>query len=232
MKENSRVKPPFFNIGPKAYAYGEDLLEIARAADKLSHKYNVDVILTPQPCDIRLVAEKTENLFVFAQHVDPLEPGRGHGHILPEAVASAGAQGTFLNHGEKPLSLSEISQAVKRASEAGLETVVCTDTVEEAAAVSNFNPDIVLAERTELIGTGETSEEDYVKEAISAVKKVNSRVKILHGGGISSGEDVKKFIKAGADGIGASSGIMEANSPPKKIEEMLKAVRRAREAKG
>lgn len=227
MPKGLQINPPFFNIGPKAYAYGEDLLQIARTADRLSRKYSVDIIFTPQTSDIRLIADNTENLFVFAQHIDPIKPGGGHGHILPEAVAGAGAQGTFLNHGEKPMTLSDISRVIKRAEDTGLKTVVCTDTVREAAAVSNFNPNIVLAERTELIGTGETSEKSYVEKAITAVKNVNSRVKVMHGGGISSGKDVDKFIRVGVEGVGAASGIMRAGSPRNKIEEMLKAVRRA-----
>ena len=38
------IKAPFFEIGPKSYLYGDDILDLAIAADKASEKYGVDVI--------------------------------------------------------------------------------------------------------------------------------------------------------------------------------------------
>ena len=33
MKSSRRIAPPFFEIGPKSYLYGDDILELAKAAD-------------------------------------------------------------------------------------------------------------------------------------------------------------------------------------------------------
>ena len=42
------IKAPFFEIGPKSYLYGDEILELAKAADAASEKYNVDIIFTCQ----------------------------------------------------------------------------------------------------------------------------------------------------------------------------------------
>ena len=38
------IKAPFFEIGPKSYLYGQDVIDLAIAADKASEKYGVDII--------------------------------------------------------------------------------------------------------------------------------------------------------------------------------------------
>ena len=86
MYSGLEIKAPFFEIGPKAYLYGDNMLKIARAADRASREYGVQVIFTPQCSEIERVARETEDLLVFAQHMDPLSPGRGLGAVLPEAV--------------------------------------------------------------------------------------------------------------------------------------------------
>ena len=40
------IKAPFFEIGPKSYLYGDDVLELALAADKASEKYGVEIVIT------------------------------------------------------------------------------------------------------------------------------------------------------------------------------------------
>ena len=114
------VRPPFFEIGPKAYLYGEEMLKLARAADEASEKYDVRVILTPQYTDIPMVVANTRHVLVFAQHMDPLPVGKGLGSVLPEAVKTAGAVGVMLNHAEKPMYLSDLRKAIHRAREVGL----------------------------------------------------------------------------------------------------------------
>ena len=91
MLKNFNIKPPFFEIGPKALMYGEQMLKLAKVIDKTALKYDVDVIVTPQYTDISLLAQNTERILVFAQHMDYLPIGRGLGSVLPEAVKAAGA---------------------------------------------------------------------------------------------------------------------------------------------
>ena len=66
MYKDFKIKPPFFEIGPKAYLYGEEMLKLAKVIDKVAMKYDVDIIVTPQYTDIRLLADNTERILVFA----------------------------------------------------------------------------------------------------------------------------------------------------------------------
>ena len=163
MKKGFALKPPFFEIGPKSYLVGDDVLALAKAADAASKKYDVDIIFTTPIVDIRRVAENTDRIFVFAPHMDPLVPGRGLADVLPESLVKAGAVGVMLNHVEKPVTLDVLHKTIKRADEVGLATIVCSDTIEQAAAIAHLGPNIIVAEPSELIGTGQTSDEEYVR---------------------------------------------------------------------
>ncbi len=221
------IKPPFFEIGPKAFMYGDRMLKLAKAADRAAAKYDVRIILTPQPTDIYLLARETEHLLIFAQHMDPVKVGRGNGSILAEALKAAGAHGVILNHAEKPMTLADLSKAIQRADEVGLVTMVCADSIKEAEAIAQLSPNIIVPEPTELIGTGVTSDEEYVIATTSAIKKINPDIQVLQAAGITNGHDVYKTIKAGADATGTTSGIMKAEDPEAMMEEMIRAVRTA-----
>ncbi len=227
MYKGINIKLPFFEIGPKALIYGDTALKLAKAADSVAAKYDVHIIFTPQYTDIPAIASQTENLLVFAQHMDSLPVGKGQGSVLPEAVKAAGAAGVMLNHAEKRISLAEINKTIKRADEVGLLSMVCTDTVEEASAVAHLAPNIIVAEPPELIGTGNTSDMNYVRESIKVVKSINPDIHVLQGAGISSGEDVYNVIMAGAVATGSTSGIIKAGNPEAMVEEMIYSLRKA-----
>lgn len=227
MINKKKIEPPFFEIGPKAYMYGVEMLALAKIIDNTARKYNVRVILTPQYTDIYCIVQATENILVFAQHMDSVPVGRGNGSVLPEAVKAAGAVGVLLNHAEKPLTFSEIKDCINRAGEIGLYSMVCTDSIAEGRAVAHLNPDIIVCEPTELIGTGRTSGEEYVRATKEAIKGVNPGIQILQAAGISNGKDVYDVIRAGADATGTTSGIMKAANKEAMVDEMLGAMRRA-----
>lgn len=227
MYKEFKIKPPFFDIGPKAYLYGKDVLNLAKQVDKFSKKYDIQVIFTPQYVDISILAKETENILVFAQHMDSLSIGRGYGSVLPEAVKAAGAVGVQLNHTEKPVSLAELNKTIKRADEVGLATIVCADTIEEAAAIAHLAPNIIVAEEPDLIGSAKISDFDYVKKTMEVVHKVNPDIYVLQGAGVSSGKDVYNIIKNGAVATGSSSGICKTPSPSNMAEEMIHAMRKA-----
>ena len=225
MYKGLKIKAPYFEIGPKAYLYGEEMLALAKVIDKTAMKYDVDVIVTPQYTDIKLLADNTERILVFAQHMDPLPIGRGLGSVLPEAVKAAGAVGVMLNHAEKKLDLDTIKATIARADEVGLATIVCADSVEEVAAIAEMGPNLIVAEPTELIGTGVASDMGYVVDTIEAVRKINPDIMVLQGAGISGPEDVANVIRAGAQATGCTSGILKAEDPEEAAEEMLRALR-------
>ncbi len=227
MLKGFALKPPFFEIGPKSYLFGDAVLDLALAADEAAKKYDVDIIFTTPVADIRRVAQATERIFVFAPHMDPIRPGRGLADTLPESLTAAGAKGVMLNHCEKPLSLTALAQTIRRADEVGLATIVCTDTAAESAAVAELRPNIIVAEPTELIGTGKTSDLDYVNASIRTVKQIDPEILVLQGAGISCGKDVYRVIRAGAEATGSSSGVVKARDRAAMVDEMIGEVRRA-----
>jgi triosephosphate isomerase (TIM) len=229
MNPDFRISPPFFEFGPKAYLYGKQLLRLAKFADRVSLKYNIPLIITPQYVDIRLLAQETENLLIFAQHMDPLKIGKGIGAVLPEALKAAGAVGVLLNHAEKPLPLKTIAETIRRAEEVGLASLVCAGNLDEIQAIAKLNPDILLAELPELIGTGKRPKNDQqvIQKINQLVWEINPAIRILHGAGISCGQDVYNVIAAGAQATGSTSGIIKAENPEAMLDEMLSNVRKA-----
>lgn len=227
MNPNCTIRAPFFEIGPKSYLYGNDVIELARAADIASEKYDVDIIFTTPLVEIARVKAATKRLHVFAPHMDPLRPGRGLADTLPESLIAAGAEGVMLNHAEKPLSISVLRETILRADELGLTTIVCADSIAEAGMIARLNPNIIVAEPSELIGTGITSGPEYVEASMKAVKDVNPDIMVLQGAGISNGEDVYQTISAGAEATGSSSGVVKAADRAAMVDEMIGAVRRA-----
>ena len=223
------IEPPFFEIGPKAYLYGRAMLALAQHADQLTRKYDVQVVITPQAVDIPLLVRETEHVLVFAQHMDALKPGRGIGSVLPEAIKEAGAAGTLLNHAEKKLSMAEIERTIKRADEVGLATMVCADDLGEGLEIARMNPNVILVEAPKLIEAGRRGIEDQqgIQEVNRRLWEVNPNIRILHGGGMSTGEDVYNIVKWGAQATGSTSGVILAPDPLQRLEEMIRAMRTA-----
>ena len=224
---NLILKPPFFEIGPKNYLFGDDILDLARIADEAAAKYDVRVIYTTPYADIRRVAESVKNLKVFAPHMDDIPVGRGIACVLGESLKAAGADGVMLNHAERPLPASTLVRTINRARELGLMSIVCADSMAETRAVAEMHPDLMVTEPTELIGTGQAADLSYVKTSVDAITKIDPNIGILVGGGISNGTDVYNTIMAGADATGSSSGIVKAADPGAMVNEMLQALRQA-----
>jgi len=223
----TNIKAPFFEIGPKSYLYGDEILELAKAADAASEKYDVDIIFTCPVVDIRRVKENTKRIHIYAPHMDPIPVGRGLADILPESLVAAGAEGVMLNHCEKPLSFEVLAETIKRANEVGLSTIVCADSLADASKIATLSPDIIVAEPSELIGTGVSVGPEYVEAATQSVKKVNPDILVLTAAGIAGGEDVYNTIIAGADATGSSSGVAKAADRAAMVDEMIAGLRRA-----
>ncbi|KHD44109.1 triose-phosphate isomerase [Streptococcus hongkongensis] len=225
------IKTPFFIFNPKSYLYGEDLLELAMKADQLANP-DMTLFVTGPYADLANIKSKTKNIIVTAQHLDGIEPGRGMGAVLPKSLSNIGVGAVFLNHAEHPLTLSQLVNAIRESKKEGLLTIVCADSVEEAKAIAMLNPDIVLCEPTELIGTGQVSSKDYVAQTNQAIKAINPDILVMQAAGISSAKHVYDVILAGADGTGCTSGIVTADSPEQMLTDMIQALQDAKVDKG
>ena len=104
---------------------------------------------------------------------------------------------------------------------------VCADSMADASKIAELNPDIIVAEPSELIGTGVSVGPEYVEAATKCVKSVNPNILVLTAAGISNGNDVYNTIIAGADATGSSSGVAKAADRAAMVDEMIAAVRKA-----
>lgn len=223
------LRTPFYTVNAKSYAWGKDVVDFAKAVDKIAEKYDVPIHFYAQLIDIPEIVRNTEHILVSAQYMDSLKPGPGMGHVLPEALKEAGVKTVVLNHAEKPIPFSQLSKTIKRAREVGIMTAVAANSLEDVKAVAQLNPDAIICEEDEAIGTGETSGTEYMTSTTKAVREINPDIKVIQGAGITTGEDVYKVIKLGADGTGAASGAMMAKDRVAAVEDMVKGLVRARE---
>jgi len=212
-----KIQTPIILVNFKAYleATGRRAVELARVAEKVSRETHVSICVAPQFTDIAAVAEEVE-IPVFAQHIDPIEPGSHTGYVLADAVKEAGAIGTIINHSERQLRLSEIDASIRIAREKGLVSVVCANNQTISAAVAALKPDMVAVEPPELIGTGisvSKARPEVITSTIRLVRKVNPTVIILCGAGVSNGEDVAAALKLGTHGVLVASAVVKAKNP-------------------
>ena len=221
------LRAPVFEIGLKGYAYGVEAVRLAQATDEVSRDLGVSIVFDPQAVDIPAVAQATRHLLVFAQHMDPVTPGRGVGSVLAEAIKEAGAVGTMLNHSERRMTLADIDTAIGRAKEVGLATLVYADSPEEAAALAMFGPEIILAEPPELIATSRSAATEmrgFVERAIELVGRIDPAIIVMSAAGVQTPADVAAMIRLGVGGTGSSSGILRAADPVAMMRSMIGAM--------
>ena len=218
---------PFLFVNPKSYLWGKASLALAKEVDRISRDYNMTIYFTCPYADIRMIAENTTDIIVTAQNMDPLKPGRGMGAVLPESLVEAGAKAVVLNHAENPKELSELHQSIVRAKELGLQTIVCADSMAEAKAAAVMGGQVILAEPTELIGTGQTADTSYIESCVNGVREGSPDALVMIASGITTPEDCYVVVYNGADGTGSTSGIVKAEDPAKRVEEMVQAIQKA-----
>lgn len=219
-----KIKAPFFVVNPKSFLYGEPLMELARHANELAKSNPIDILFTAPLTELANIARECPELIVTAQHMDDIKPGDAMGKVLMESLVHIGVRAAVLNHADHPLAMSTLANSILRAKDMGLQTIVCADTIQEAQAVAMLQPDIVLVEPTELIGQAQISSREYVTSTIESIKKVNPEILVEQGAGIRSEKDILELLQLGADGVGATSGIVKAEDPAGMMEKMIRAV--------
>ena len=218
------LKTPVIVLNVKTYAeaIGKNALEIATVMDKISKETGTSMAIAVQAIDLAMCAEKV-SIPVWAEHIDPIKPGSHTGWTLPEAVKTAGAIGTLINHSEHRLILADIDVCITRAKELGLDHIVCSNNVATSKAIAAFSPNFVAVEPPELIGgdiSVTTADPGIVSDSVDAVRQVDKNVKILCGAGVKNGKDVAKSIELGADGVLLASGIVKAKDKEAVIRDL------------
>ena len=220
-----KMKKPIVIVNYKTYIEGTGYLafKLSKSLEEIKKMTNIEIIVAPQYVDIPIIASHT-NLEVFAQHFDPIQPGRNTGFVSIDSLISRGATGSLLNHSEHRLRIDTLEEGIKLAKKKHFKTVVCCNDPLMALAVASFEPDYIAYEPPELIA-GNVSVSEAKPEAITKIVRYLKKkysFKILVGAGIKKNEDVKIAMKLGCDGILISSGIVKAKNPGL---EMLKLLR-------
>lgn len=222
------LKTPLVAVSYKAYAEatGRKALKLTKKIERAAREYDHTVVVIPNLTDMKTLAESTE-LPVFSQHIDPYKPGSHTGSITAEMIKEAGAVGTMINHSEKRMILADIDASIKRAKEAGLETMVCTNNVDVTGAVAVLSPTYVAIEPPELIGgdiSVSTARPEVVSGSVEVVNRINPDVKVLCGAGVKNRGDVEKAMELGAEGVLLASGIVKAKDPEAVMLSLLEGL--------
>ncbi|OGS40891.1 MAG: triose-phosphate isomerase [Euryarchaeota archaeon RBG_13_31_8] len=218
------LKTPVIVLNVKTYleSTGNKALEIALLMDTVSKELGASMAIAVQATDIFMCAKKV-SIPVFAEHIDPIKPGSYTGWTLAEAIKSAGAVGTLINHSEHRLILADLDTCITRAKELNLDHIVCSNNVETSKAIAAFSPNFVAVEPPELIG-GEvsvtTANPGIISNSVEAVKSINNKVKVLCGAGVKVGKDVAKAVELGADGVLLASGVVKAKDKESVIRDL------------
>lgn len=206
---------------------GEKALSLARICDEVAKETGARIIVCPQFADLWRISQAVK-IPVYAQHIDDVKFGGYTGSILPESVKAAGATGSLLNHSEKRIQLAQIDAGIQKLKSLGLTSIVCTNNVATTMAAAAMDPDYVAIEPPELIGSGVSVSQanpGVVSGSVEAVKKVNPKVRVLCGAGISRGEDVRKALKLGAEGVLLASGVIKAKDQRAVLLDLVSGLR-------
>jgi triosephosphate isomerase len=222
------MRYPVVVLNFKCYseALGKNALRLSQIAEKVAYETDVEIAVCPSILDLEMVVSQV-NIPVFAQHVDPYPPGPYTGSIPVESLKLKRLTGSLLNHSEKRQLLLDISTAVNRLRENGLLSILCTGDQFTSMAGAALHPDMIAVEPPELIGTGiavSKAKPEIVKEAVENVKRINDKVHVLCGAGISGPEDVSTSIELGAEGVLLSSAFVKSKDPEKLLRDIVAGV--------
>ncbi|MEK6850760.1 MAG: triose-phosphate isomerase [Nanoarchaeota archaeon] len=206
-------------INFKNYKVGKDVIELLR---KIEIYHNKAIVAVPF-VELKEVVKgiSSQNMQVYAQHVDYHDLGRATGYVIPESLINAGAKGALLNHSEHRLNMIEIKKTVKRCNEVGLKLIICSSSLREISQLKKLNPYAIAFEDKKLIATGKSITE-YKQHDITRFVDILKDTNIipLCGAGISSGDDVANALVLGCKGALVSSVVANSQTPEKFLKEV------------
>jgi triosephosphate isomerase (TIM) len=224
-EEIRRMTPPLVLVNLKTYkeGMGNRAHLIATEAERVMRESGVTIGLAPSYIDLHPLAHHFA-IPVYAQHVDGCEPGANTGHITVEAIRTAGAAGSLVNHSERRLTLADIESSVRGLQAHKLISVVCSNNEMASAGAAALGPDYVAIEPPELIGSGVSvskANPEIIRKSVAAVHAINPKVKVLTGAGIQSGECVKIAIDLGTDGVLLASSVVKSKEPGTVLRDLV-----------
>ncbi|MFA6803531.1 MAG: triose-phosphate isomerase [Candidatus Methanomethylophilaceae archaeon] len=219
------MRTPAVVVNFKAYREvdGPGALELARVCETVAEESGVCIAVCPPMVELSFVACGV-GIPVFSQNVDPYDQGSATGWVTPSMAAASGAIGTLINHSEHRSDDERISGCIDLCRGNELLSMVCAESVRKAADVALFSPDFIAIEPPELIG-GDVSvtkaNPNIIEDAVRLVKDVDKNIALFCGAGIKTGQDVKKALELGADGVLLASGVVRAKDPKAVLLDLI-----------
>jgi triosephosphate isomerase (TIM) len=212
----------FLSLKTYKEATGEPVIKLLSSVKKISQETGVKIIPVAQPTDIYRI-KKELDIEVWAQHMDPIDPGKNMGWLSPYSLKEAGATGVIINHSEHKTTDENVKKILDKAREYQLKNVVIAFDPETVIKYDSWEPDFISYEREDAIGTGESmvkKEEENIKKLVTVLKRP-----LIIGAGISTGEDVADAVKIGAVGVIMASRFVLAKDPEAKLRELAEGFR-------
>lgn len=202
---------------------GDQVIGLLSSVKKIITETNVPIIAVAQATDIYRI-KKELDVEVWAQHVDPIDPGKNTGWISPYSVKEAGATGVLINHSEHKAKEEVIIETIKKARQYNLKIVLIGQTVEMVKKFDSFDIDFLSFEKEDLIASP-ISMIDQQEETIKNLVKIVKHPLII-GAGINDGEDTRKSKAAGAVGVLMATYFVTAPDPEKKLRELAEGFKK------
>ncbi|MDA4125557.1 MAG: triose-phosphate isomerase [Thaumarchaeota archaeon] len=206
---------------------GEGSVRLAQAAQRVHSKTGVEIIVAPPTPLLALVASRV-SIPVYSQSVGVEVGDKTTGAVIPEAVKGSGATGTILNHSESRQSLRDLKRFMPRLRQLSLEVCLCAATTAEVRQLAALGSKFLAVEPPDLIGSGvavSKARPEVVTQSVQAARGAGFRGSVLCGAGIVSGEDVKKAVELGADGVLVSSSVVKSGDWRSKLEELADSLK-------
>ncbi|MDG6913603.1 MAG: triose-phosphate isomerase [Nitrososphaerota archaeon] len=218
---------PLFLLNLKSYlpALGNGALAIGRNLEEAGRRHRVSTAIAPSAASLGVLSRELR-IPVLAQHVDPLEPGARTGFLIPASLSATGVAGSLLNHSEHPIPPAQVLETSKMLRASGLVSIVCSGDLAAATRLARASrPPFLAIEPPELIGGSvsvSVARPEIVRGAVERVRRVSPRTRVLCGAGVKTGEDVRRAIELGAEGILVSSAVAAAQNPAAAIAELMR----------
>ena len=222
------MKERFLVVNYKAYptAFRAEAVEVARKAAELAERLSKTriILAIPAPMTYKIATVYED---IYLQHLDPVGYGAHTGYIPAEAISDLPVRGTLINHSEHKIPFRDIAKIVDAVKRAGKEVLACADTPSEAAGLAHLKPDMIAVEPPELIGTGipvSKAKPEIIRGSVEAVHRIDPRITVLAGAGISSPDDAVRAVELGAKGVLVASIVMKSKDPVKSLEALAYAL--------
>ncbi len=219
---------PTVMINFKTYdeASGYDAEELVKICETISKETHKGISCCTQATDLHRCAKYT--VPIFGQHEDTEVPGGHTGKNSIKSLKENGALGSLVNHSEDRISFEKIEKLITLLRKADLISIVCVRDVHEAKGIAKLHPDVIAIEPPELIGgdiSVTSANPAIISDTVKAVHEINSDIIILCGAGVKTGDDVRKAIELGAEGVLIASGVTKAKDKYQAILNLVKGIK-------